>query len=391
MKTAFSVLSICAGLLMAPPLFAQITIPNADGSDGQLVVSNGTAIINLANAGTGSWLNPSASPGNGTYDPTNWAVVFKYTNVVIGANATLVFSNHPTHAPVVWLVNGNVTINGNLNLDGKTPNTDPNNLTEPGPGGFRGGGSPTYGDGPGFGPGGGVNGSITPATYFGTYGNAAIIPLIGGSGGGGMNSYNGGGGGGAILIAATQTITLNGGYIHADGSVAYAGGSGGAVRLVANQILGSGTIEAICLAAANFQGRIRLEGNTVSTSITNNPITPAVVPANPAIIFPTTNAIVTVVSVGGVNAPSDPRAGVSSGTPGDDVALYSASQVTVIVQTQNFPITGTVNVYFKPRNNGAATITPATYVSGNFNSALWSVHATFPAPAHMVVQARAVF
>ena len=87
---------------------------------------------------------------------------------------------------MVWLVNGNVTINGNLNLDGKTPNPDPLNLTEPGPGGFRGGGSPNYGNGPGFGPGGGTNGSYTPGTYFGTYGNPQIIPLIGGSGGGGM-------------------------------------------------------------------------------------------------------------------------------------------------------------------------------------------------------------
>ena len=57
-------------LMISPALFAQITIPNADGSDGQLIVNSGTAVINLANAGTGNWLNTSTSPGNRTYDPT---------------------------------------------------------------------------------------------------------------------------------------------------------------------------------------------------------------------------------------------------------------------------------------------------------------------------------
>jgi hypothetical protein len=58
------------------------------------------------------------------------------------------------------------------------------------------------------------------------YGNASVLPLIGGSGAGGVfHDYNdilrsGGAGGGAILIAAKGTITIN-------GVVSAQGGKGG--------------------------------------------------------------------------------------------------------------------------------------------------------------------
>ena len=117
-----------AALLLAisgvtPAAWAQITIPNADGSDGALNLTSGTNVINLTNAVGGSWTSASASPGNGTYDSNQWAIVFKYTSVNIASNTTLIFSNHYSHAPVVWLVSGNVTINGTLSLDGQNGST----------------------------------------------------------------------------------------------------------------------------------------------------------------------------------------------------------------------------------------------------------------------------
>jgi len=52
---------------MVPSLRADLNITtNADGSDGQLIITNGTYIQDLSLAGTGSWTNTSAKPGFGT-------------------------------------------------------------------------------------------------------------------------------------------------------------------------------------------------------------------------------------------------------------------------------------------------------------------------------------
>src|SRR6266481_1337776 len=120
-------------LAFRPAVFGQLNIPYADGSDGALVISNNT-VIDLSQAGAGSWTNTSANPGKGTYDSSQWAVVFKYTSVTISNGATLTFANHATHAPIVWLVSSNVTINGVLSLDGQNDTGDPVHLVEPGPG-----------------------------------------------------------------------------------------------------------------------------------------------------------------------------------------------------------------------------------------------------------------
>lgn len=373
--------------------FAQLSIPDADGSDGALNISSNT-VIDLSQAVTGSWTNTSASPGKGTYDPAQWAVVFKYSSVIIASNATVTFKNHPTHAPVVWLVSGDVTINGELNLDGQNPNSsDPLNLSEPGPGGFRGGATAQAGInfGGGFGIGGYFNDNGSYATH-NAYGNPQIVPLIGGSGGSGSGNcgvnYNGGAGGGAILIAADGTTTING-YCHANdylstgcGSSYY--GSGGAIRLIANQILGNGKIE----ATSYNPGRIRLEANTASTALNVNPATVAVAPS-PLVIWPATNAAtVRVVSVASLPAPADPSAKMSAASD-DDLTLTTTNVVAVVLQTSNFPTNGTVNVYIKPRNN-PQSIFQAAYVSGNTNQATWQVNTSLPV-GHAVIQARAVY
>jgi hypothetical protein len=182
---------------------ADLNIPS-DGSDGALVITNNT-VIDLSQARTASWnANNSGYGGVGIYDSNMWAVVFKYSSVTIQGGATVTFKNHASRAPVVWLVQSNVTINGSVVLDGQNT-LPPPQLAEPGPGGFRGG-SGNYGAGAteasGFGPGGGAiavgsdwgnyggGGSYGSVGAGGrtTYGNPSLIPLIGGSGGGGRNS-----------------------------------------------------------------------------------------------------------------------------------------------------------------------------------------------------------
>ena len=363
----------------ASSLHAQLVVPYADGSDGALVISNGT-VIDLSQAVTGNWTNTSGSPGKGVYDPTQWAVVFKYSSVEIAAGATVNFANHPTHAPVVWLVSGDVTINGNVGLNGQGADQESNRLPEPGPGGYRGGGGPTWGTGSGFGPGGGV-GNGAYGSYTGSYGNPQIIPLIGGSGGSGFGgwSVNGGAGGGAILIAATGTITVNG---HCE-AVGGGNGSGGAIRLVANQITGTGYL------IASASGRIRLEANSPSGALYLVPATQMVTPSNPATIFPDANTpTVTVLNIAGLPAPADPKSSMSVGTGTADLTVASTAEVTIQLQTRNFPTTGTVTVYIKPRNRDQTTLT-ATYVSGDSSAALWQVNTTLVYPMFTVIQARA--
>jgi hypothetical protein len=398
-KTKLAAL-VLAFMAVMPVVHADLTLPTTDVSDGVLNITVSTN-IDLSKAVTVSaWTNTNLNPGSGVYDPVQWAVVFKYSSVYIASNATVSFINHQTHAPVVWLVNGNVTINGTVNLDGLSSTTDPNYLTEPGPGGFRGGAGPN-GNGPGFGPGGGTGGYIPPS-YFGSYGNLQVLPLIGGSGGSGYGTSNGGAGGGAMLIAATGSMNLTNGYLHANGgngNNTFNSGSGGGIRLVASQISGnsSSSIQALAGGGISAPGRIRLEADSVNGSLNINPATAGVLPDSPVVkIFPDTNApTVTILSVAGISSGlADPKAIMSSGVNADDVTLVTTNVVTIQLRTQNFPTNGTVNVYIKSRNNLPQTILPAILDGGTTNSANWHVNTSLLYPgnaAHTVIQARASF
>lgn len=260
----FAALSLAAH---SAPQF--LTTYGSTGADGALVVGSGqTRIINL---GT-----------EGTYDPVNWVVRFDYTNVSIGASAQVRFVNHPTRAPVAWIVQGDVSIQGNaqIQLNGGAGVTDNGSLTnlysEPGPGGARGGRSNNrYVNtlwSAGFGPGGALGDAVDTGfggaggtywssgavgagrvgtTHLGSaYGGSAIFQLIGGSGGSsgraitltgsGFAGGGGGAGGGALLIAADGVIACSGQFYCEGGAggggnsqwlCGGGGGAGGAIRL----------------------------------------------------------------------------------------------------------------------------------------------------------------
>src|SRR5271168_1892375 len=108
MKTTIKTTSCAALFILTAALSAnaQLNIPS-DGSDGVLNITTNT-VIDLSQAVTGTWTN--AGTGTGVYDPTQWAVVFKYSCVNIAAGATLSFANHYANPPVIWLVQSNVTI-----------------------------------------------------------------------------------------------------------------------------------------------------------------------------------------------------------------------------------------------------------------------------------------
>jgi hypothetical protein len=389
---------------------AQLSIPS-DGSDGALVVNAGTdsysywTYIDLSQAPTAAWNTPAPNPGKGVYDAAQWAVVYKYSSVNITYSGSsndsiaVAFRLHPSGAPVVWLVDGDVTIGARCSVvltGGIFPDGAYGWL--PGPGGFRGGmnGYPflEVSGSAGFGPGGGnytpdsgarSGGSFASASVGisgPTYGNAQCIPLLGGSGGSGKRPnqtgqlYGGGAGGGAILIAAKGTITING-QIVADGdspSSGSGGGSGGAIRLVGNTVDGSGGLYARGQSGGG-DGRIRIEAKTAN--ITGNVVpAPSIATAvqTPQIWPLSTTPKVEVYQIGTDLVPADPRASLLQ----PDVPLLTGGDKTITVRAFNVPTDGTwgVKVRMTPRNGKESNGT-CTFVSGNQGISLWQCTLNF--------------
>ncbi len=388
-------------LLAATRTEAELTIPGADGSDGDLIITTNT-VIDLSQAVTANWdADNTANPGGGVYDSNQWAVVFKYSSVNIAAGATVTFKNHLSRAPVVWLVSGNVTINGSVILDGQVGVLPPY-LSEPGPGGFRGGAgwySVGVANAPGFGPGGGLvnifndnryggGGSYGSVGYYGpsVYGNPSLVPLIGGSGGSGCSASGlfgacGGAGGGAIAIFCSGILN-NSGLISANGGNSLApsggqsgGGSGGGIRIVSQTLAGNGVIQALGGGLTSIGGypgqipfgglgRIRLERvvNTNSISVTPDPSVVDLPPNSTALIWPPNNAPgINIVSIGTTNAPTDPRAGF--GTIGADIVQPLTNSIPVVIETTNVEQASQVLVLGTPRSNGTSTTVNASVSS----------------------------
>lgn len=414
------------GLSVLVPLMAQaaIIVPGANGTDGALNITNNT-VIDLSQAVTAAWdSDNSANIGKGVYDSNKWAVVFKYTSVNIASNVTVTFNNHPSRAPVVWLVSGDVTVNGTVSLNGQSAPSAPA-LAEPGPGGFRGG-MDTYDAmllrGAGFGVGGGFinsgNNGASAGSYqtVGTrdantsasiiYGNPSLVPLIGGSGGAGGNNgcslvSGGGGGGGAILIACANNLVING-QVRANGGGpgsgcnTTAGGSGGGIRIVSETLVGDGSLYAIGGTAQSYhggEGRIRIErvNNNNTIALLPDPSTVDLAPGATALLWPPTNAPqVRIVSISGTNAPADPRA--SFGTYGADVNLPVSTQAIVYVETVYVEPESQVRVRITPRDTFNAVEVGASIFETNNLSPLTLTWRAF-APANLgysAVQAKVI-
>jgi hypothetical protein len=82
---------------------AALNIPS-DGSDGALVIA-GNTVIDLSQAATGNWDdNNAANAGKGIYDSNKWAVVFKYSSVVVLPSGTAPLIWMPANGPTVRIV-----------------------------------------------------------------------------------------------------------------------------------------------------------------------------------------------------------------------------------------------------------------------------------------------
>jgi hypothetical protein len=311
--------------------------------------------------------------------------IYHYTSINIDTGIVVKFLPNAKNSPVIWLVQGDCTINGMVDLSGQVQTNGTGGIG--GPGGFRGGNggnNPT----PGIGPGGGAqairpygnadawsiansasfasagwflaqNGPVAP-----TYGSQFLVPPVGGSGGGGGGGLGGGGGGGAILIAASN-VTINGSVVANGGNGVSSGGfgnssgagSGGGIRIYANSLRGSGSLSASGgsfsavtywgsgVSGSGGNGRIRVDcidnqfGGTVGNQFTQG-FQPILVPSGAQ------GGQLNVLSVGGVALPTNP-----SGSPANPAAVISAQQsnpVAIVVGCSNIPLNTLITVTVRP-------------------------------------------
>jgi len=350
--------------------------------------------------------------------------VYHYTTFTVGS--TITYVRGQDNSPVVILATGDVTINGLIQLVGGS-GLDFTNQFNPGgvggPGGFPGGnggqpsGTPASA---GLGPGGasGAGGSGAPGgNYRGPDGFVTLIPLFGGSGGGGGQAAGfafggaGGGGGGAILIASSTKITVNGQVVanggNASGSACTSttsgAGSGGAIRLVAPQILGTGTLSAArgnggCSTVTQpTNGKIRLEasnltgftGATTPVASTSTSPGPVSTGGNPALAnLPT----LSIASIGGVTPPPNPAA--SFFAPDINLAAGTANPVPVMINATNTPVGAPTEITLRRSAQNAAaanTVIPATDHTGTFATSSATTSVTLSAGVVTVLQAFANF
>jgi hypothetical protein len=322
-------LSIVFTLLLVPAsVCAQSFSSGSTGADGALDLTLGDRNVQLPESG-----------------------ILNYTTINIPAGRQLDFTKNFRNTPVIMLAQGNVTIAGTIFV-GALGGT-----RTPGPGGFYGGAAGS----PGFGPGGGaaVPGNANDGKWVGSL---SLVPIIGGSGAGGYvgNPCDcfGGGGGGAIVIASSASITLQG-AIYANGASGVTlFGSGGAIRLVANSISVSGTLQAFGrvndppgLGVIRFEapaGSLFFSGTAKPQPILSTTI-------NPQIISDTNTPALSIVTIGGFPV------SYTAGRP-DSVDLILPNQVSdpinVGIQAHNIPVGTQVNLNISGPATG--TFTPGT-------------------------------
>lgn len=381
--------ALLGALLLALPAHGQAPVidfkSGSTGALGDVVITNDTTII---------------LPADG---------ILHYKSFALLNRAAVGFVKNANNTPVYLLSQGDVRIEGRIYLSGG------GSLGERGPGlggpgGFDGGrrGVNDLPPGDGQGPGGGRAGNhagsnvagsagsgsfLTQASngstnYGPVYGNAALIPLIGGSGGGGTTGFGGGGGGGAILIASDTKISIGSDgshFIDATGGEwgtggAYNGGSGGAVKLVAPQITGQLRIFVYNRNGTGGSGRIRLDAIDYSGAQFNH--------HNPAFALSYGSMLATglegalprleLVSVAGRPLPTN-----SVATGFILLPNGSAADQPVVVRARNFGTRVPVSVVLQPDNGPTITV-PAVIDNTSANPA--SATVVVPVPANSPVK-----
>lgn len=362
--------------------------------------------------------------------------IFNVTTMFVPGNKTIFFARNAANTPVMILAQGDVRIEGRINLTGGIDNAGefalPSIGGPGGPGGFDGGAGgyrfPGFfagfaGNGPGGGSAGGNPTTPGPPFFCGSgggfftagtagsgpgglsYGNANLVPLIGGSGGGGgsssvtSRSFGGGGGGGAILIASSGAIrgsnTGNFGNIDASGgsgSTNSGGGAGGAIRFAANLITGNLLFSAIgrdgfsanCTTGVGSEGRIRLEALSYVGFASNlNPNAPNLsFVLNPQPALPTGVPSITITSLAGQTVPNPPS-NSPHGVVDVQVARTFPNPVNVTLAASNIPLGTPLRVTIQP-NAGVRTTVDSTPLAGTIAASTATASINLPEGVSLV-------
>lgn len=320
-----------------------------------------------------------------------------YTTVNVAAGRTLRFNRNALNTPVQLLAQGNIEIAGVVEVNGQTAPSSPRIGGPAGPGGFDGG-KPGFGaefpPGDGYGPGGGGahptdfrssggaghlaggGGGIPGAAY----GSPLLIPLMGGSGGGGQAGSpgtGGGGGGGAILLASNTRITVSlGARILAMGAIGLNfqdnGGSGGAIRLLAPRIEGTGELSVIG-GSGGSAGRIRVD--TLDKTSVNLIFTPgshvATFGAN-LFVAPSTLPRLDLVNAAGTDIPLG-----TGNTVQVQLPFNSDTNRTVTIRAQDFNADVPIRVTLTP-DSGSRTVIDTNIVNTAQNPATLVIPVSLP-------------
>lgn len=288
--------------------------------------------------------------------------IFHCTTITMAQSAPVIhlkFNRNPLNTPVYLLATGDVTIGGLINVGG-------------GDGGLVGGvGGPSGFDGgtPGFGPeisagaghGPGAGGPGSGAGYGlpgvggpspgAAYGSSLLVPMVGGSGGGGGEGTpgaGGGGGGGAVLVASNTRITIPSlGIISARGGRGASCGSGGAIRLIAPVVSGTGLVD---VRNCGNDGRIRVDTiDRRDLRLQFAPLSTTVI-STMLIVFPDIAPRLDIVEVAGQDIPEEQPEPVSVLLPFD-----SSPNRTVTVQARDFTGLVPIEVVLTP-DSGARRV-----------------------------------
>ena len=426
---------------------------------------------------SGTTCTSATDPGGhdkclGAFSPTVGTVVtlpadgiLDYSTFNIPAGVSVSFAKNVANTPVTIRTFGNVTIQGYIYV---TPPIGPTNSGtygdgnlgddgQPGVGG-PGGGNGGYGGyaalfggsawrvgGAGRGPGGGQPGPNYNSSYpiggggggFGSggatawngygvggsaYGQASLLPLVGGSGGGGgvagstYSGAGGGGGGGAILIAAgtassPATITCTGnGYIDADGGAGGSsagsgcggeggGGSGGAIRLVADTLSKPSTFNLYARGGggggscwngggAGGNGIVRLEANTITGWTTGNSQPAysfglpghATVPNSPTLTIASVTANSSTLTI-----PANP-------TGNADIAFPTGiTTATVNLSAYYLPTGSTATVYVIPASGASRTSALSSAFTGSSTGVSTATATVTLSPGNNILQAAVTY
>ena len=182
------------------------------------------------------------------------------------------------------------------------------------------------------------------------------------------------------------------------GGLSGGNGSGGAIRLVAPHVTGSGTLSVLG-GSSQFgvptggPGLIRIEAFTVGFTGTTSPAAlfstapgPVTGAGNPALI---TLPTLRITAVSNQATPATPSGSFAAPDLALPVGTTNPVPVTLTVTNTPFPTTFTVKVV--PRSGTPTTMTASAVAGGSFGTATYTANVTLPAGQASILNAYGAF